>query len=137
MKWLNQDKYFSIDVMGRHSICSCSISLKEGYDKTDMPFIVVPYNERDLYKISDVSKVDVAETMYNIDNLLADTEEYYPEDTWLTLRIYNKDFEVIYEKSESCECDYDNAREIIKEFLETGEYCSEKICFADGYSYWT
>ena len=43
MKWINQAKYFSIDVMGRHAICSCFMHCKDEYnEETDIPYIKLP-----------------------------------------------------------------------------------------------
>lgn len=137
MKWINQAKYFSIDVMGRHAICPCFMYCKSEYHETELSYIKLPNNERILYKLSDIHKVNANEMMGRIDDLLEDTEEYYPEDTWLTLRIYNKDFEIIYEKSDSSEVEYGTARDIVREFLQTGEYRSEKMIYLFGDSYWT
>lgn len=137
MKWINRAKYFSIICTGRHSDTCCVLYTK---DNTDLEFIKNdnPYawGTEFLYKISDVDKIDAPYTINRLDELLDDIEEYYPEDTWLTLRIYDKDLECIYEVSESCEDNYGNVKEIVADFLKTGEYQSVKTCYADGTFEW-
>lgn len=135
MKWINQAKYFSIICTGRHANTPCFMYTK---DDKDIDFVKqLDDGNEYLYRLEDIRKINPSETMSRINDLLDDIEEYYPEDTWLTLKIYNKDFKCIYEKSESCECGYGTAKDIVSDFLKTGEYKSEKICYVSGYSYWT
>lgn len=135
MKWINRAKYFSIICTGRHADSPLFMYTK---DSIDLEYTRTPgdWGTEYRYKLSDIDKIDYIETISRMDNLLDDIEQYYPEDTWLTLRIYNKDFERIYEVSESCENGYGEVRDIIVDFLKTGEYRSVKTCYADGSFEW-
>lgn len=120
-------KYFSIICTGRHSDTCCTLYTK---DNTNLEFIkkddLYSFGTKFLYKISDIDKINIPYTMCRLDELLDDIEEYYPEDTWLTLQIYDKDLECIYNVSESCENGYGEVRDIIFDFFKTGEYQSVK-----------
>ena len=135
MKWINRAKYFSIICTGRHSDSSLFMYTK---DDVDLKYTKIPsgWGDAYCYKLSDIDKIDSIETIFRMDDLLDDIEEYYPEDTWLTLRIYDKDLQCIYEVSESCENGYGEVRDIIVDFLKTGEYRSVKTCYADGTFEW-
>ena len=135
MKWINRAKYFSIIGTGRHSDTSLFMYTK---DDIDLEYTKIPSDWGDAYcyKLSDINKIDSIETISRMYDLLDDIRQYYPEDTWLTLRIYDKDLECIYEVSESCENGYSEVLDIIVDFLKTGEYRSVKTCYADGTFEW-
>lgn len=135
MKWIDRAKYFSIICTGRHSDSPLFMYTK---DSIDLEYKRIPgdWGNENCYKLSDIDKVNCIETVSRMDELLDDIEQYYPEDTWLTLRIYDRNMERIYEVSESCENDYGEVRDIIVDFLKTGEYRSVKTCCADGGFEW-
>ena len=135
MKWINRAKYFSITCTGRHSDTPLFMYTK---GDVDLEHTKIPssWGAAYCYKLSDIDKVDYIEPISRMDDLLDDIEQYYPEDTWLTLRIYDKDLECIYKVSESCEDDYGEVRETIVDFLKTGEYQSVKTCYYDGTFEW-
>lgn len=119
MKCVNRAKYFSIVCTGRHSSCPLFMDTK---GDVSLEYTRVPgcWGDENCYKLVDIDRVDCFETVIRMDDLLDDLEQYYPEDTWLTLRIYDKDMECIYEVSETCENDYGEVRDIIVDFLKTG-----------------
>lgn len=135
MKWIDRAKYFSIICTGRHSDSPLFMHTK---DDIDLEYKRIPgdWGNENCYKLSDIDKVNCIETVSRMDDLLDDIEQYYPEDTWLTLRIYDRNMKRIYEVSESCENDYGEVRDIIVDFLKTGEYRSVKTCYADGGFEW-
>lgn len=137
MKWINHAKYFSIICTGRHADTPLFMYTK---DDDDLEYIKnsisCGWGDKYLYKLSDINKINPMETISRMDDLLDDIEQYYPEDTWLTLRIYDRNMDCIYEVSESCENGYGEVRDIIIDFLKTGEYRSVKTCYANGTFEW-
>lgn len=120
MKWINQAEYFSIVCTGRHSNCPLFM-YTEGDVDLEYTRISGCWGYENCYKLADIDKVNCIETVSRMDDLLDDVEQDYPEDTWLTLRIYDRNMECLYEVSESCENDYGEVRDIVVDFLKTGK----------------
>lgn len=121
MKCISRAKYFSIIGKGRHSDSPLVMYTK---DSIDLEYKRIPgdWGNENCYRLSDIDKISWIETISRMDDLLDDIEQHYPEDTWLTLRIYDKNMKCIYEVSDSCENDYGEVRDIIVDFLKNGTF---------------